>query len=210
MASQVKFPKSEEELDKLKYKPDGTPIESSKAKFWRKMTEQPLVPIGEYTSPCDDCILRLIDVLAFPSLVVTGSLLTCGALVIASHHLRTGNRAQFQKALRWRVGLQGLTVVAAVGGTFYLGSGKPAESNTGSGDVTGIATIPGRPATVHQAQRAEERREAERISLKERLRQAEIQTERDEQKRAEEALLRPAERQRPVIGKDGRDRSVKV
>lgn len=47
MASQVKFPKSEEELEQLRYNPDGTPIESSKAKFWRKMTEQPLVPIGE-------------------------------------------------------------------------------------------------------------------------------------------------------------------
>lgn len=47
MASPVKFPKKEEDLELLKYNPDGTPIESSKAKFWRKMTEQPLVPIGE-------------------------------------------------------------------------------------------------------------------------------------------------------------------
>jgi hypothetical protein len=47
MASQVKFPKREEDQEQLRYNADGTPIESSKAKFIRKMTEQPLVPIGE-------------------------------------------------------------------------------------------------------------------------------------------------------------------
>jgi hypothetical protein len=47
MTSQVKFQKSEDELEKLKYNPDGSLIEAPKQKFWRKMTEQPLVPIGE-------------------------------------------------------------------------------------------------------------------------------------------------------------------
>lgn len=138
-----------------------------------------------------------------------GSLLTCGALIVASHHLRTGNRAQFQKALRWRVGLQGLTVVAAVAGTFYLGSGTPAETS----EASKIATSPGRPVTIHQAARAEERREAERVILRERLRQAEIKTEQDEKRRAEEALLKPSgqgARPRPIIGQDGRDRSAKA
>ncbi|UZJ52463.1 hypothetical protein CBS101457_001783 [Exobasidium rhododendri] len=182
MASRVKFPKSEEELEKLKYNPDGSLIEAPKHKFWRKMKEQPLVPIG--------------------------SLLTCGALIVASHHLRTGNRAQFQKALRWRVGLQGVTVVAAMAGTFYLGSGTPAPNLPNTAEV---ATVPGRPATILQLQKAEERREAERVQLRERLREAEIKSELEQKRRAEEVLLRPGGeglRARPVIGKDSRNRST--
>jgi membrane carboxypeptidase/penicillin-binding protein PbpC len=98
--------------------------------------------------------------------------------------------------------------VAAVGGTFYLGSGSPAPSLP---ETAQIATIPGRPATVHQSQKAEERREAERALLRERLREAEIKSELEQKRRAEEALLRPGGeglRSRPVIGKDGRDRSA--
>jgi IS5 family transposase len=109
--------------------------------------------------------------------------------------------------------LQGLTVVAAVGGTYYLGSGSPADPSTSSGDISKIATVPGRPATVFQAQKAEERREEERAALKERFRQAELQSERDEQKRAEEALLRPtgqSPRNRPIIGQDGRNRHANI
>lgn len=123
----------------------------------------------------------------------------------ASHYLRTGNRDQFQKALRWRVGLQGLTVVAAVVGTLYLGSGTPAPSG-----VQGVATTPGRPATVHQAGRAEERREVERTQLLERLREAELREEHEQKRKVEDALLRPGGeglRTRPVIGRDGRDRT---
>lgn len=158
---------------------------------------------------------------------------------MASHYLRVGNRDQFQRALRWRVGLQGVTVLGAVVGTLYLGSGAPAAapappigdgaSGSGSGSragsgpgpssaVAGIATVPGRPATVHQATRAEERREAERQLLRERLQEAEMRQEAEQKRRAEEALLGrsaaaapgapgDAGRARPVIGQDRRDRS---
>lgn len=114
--------------------------------------------------------------------------------------------------MRWRVGLQGLTVVAAVAGTFYLGSGTPAD-NSPSTDTSKIATTPGRPATVHQVQKAEERREAERASLRERMQEAERKTELEQKQRAEEALLRPGGeglRTRPIIGRDGRNRSSKT
>lgn len=45
MASQVKFPEVEA---RKALNPDGTPIEATSTKFWRKLREQPLVPIGEY------------------------------------------------------------------------------------------------------------------------------------------------------------------
>lgn len=148
----------------------------------------------------------------FSHIIQTGSLATCGALVAASHYLRKGDRNQFQKALRWRVGLQGLTVVAAVVGTLYLGSGTPAtkESEETTSTIGGIATSPGRPATVHQLGRAEERREAERQQLLQRLREAELREEQDQKRKAEEVLLRPGGeglRTRPIIGRDGRDRT---
>jgi IS5 family transposase len=93
-------------------------------------------------------------------------------------------------------------------GTFYLGSGSPAPVVP---ETAEIATTPGRPATVLQLQKAEERREAERVQLRERLREAEIKSELEEKRRAEEVLLRPGGeglRSRPVIGKDSRHKSV--
>lgn len=139
----------------------------------------------------------------------TGSLLTVGALIYASHYLRKGDRVNFQKALRWRVGLQGATIVAAIAGTLYYGSGDPAASSAQTADIT---TAPGRPPTVHQVQRAEERKEAQRAELAERMREAE---EKERQREEQEArhvdnLLRPAatpgsgKRSWPVVGQDKR------
>lgn len=44
MASQVKFPEVEA---RKALNPDGTKIEPTSQKFWRKLKEQPLVPIGK-------------------------------------------------------------------------------------------------------------------------------------------------------------------
>ncbi|GAA5909835.1 respiratory supercomplex assembly factor RCF1 [Sporobolomyces salmoneus] len=63
-------------------------------KFSRKFKEEPLVPIG--------CLATVV------------------ALVAASSALQKGNRAQFNKMLRYRVAAQGLTVVAALGGSVYF------------------------------------------------------------------------------------------
>lgn len=104
-----------------------------------------------------------------------------------------------------------MTVLAAVFGTLYLGSGSPAAptDTKETSTLSGIATQPGRPVTVHQAARSEERREAERSQLRERLREAELKEENEQKRRAEEVLLNPGHTQRsfPKIGQDKRDRS---
>ncbi|GHJ90167.1 hypothetical protein NliqN6_6569 [Naganishia liquefaciens] len=61
---------------------------------WNKCKQQPLVPLG----------------------IVA----TCIALMGATGALRSGNRAQFNRYLRYRVAAQGVTVVAAVAGTLLL------------------------------------------------------------------------------------------
>jgi len=146
-------------------------IEPPRDKLFRKLKEQPLVPIG--------------------------SLLTCAALIAASHQLRKGNRAAFNRALRWRVGFQGLTVVAAVAGSLYYA--QPALQRTGgtssssgpeSGDdaISRVTTSPGRPATVLQLERAQERQQEERSALRRRLREAEDRH--NEETRQQEAAVK--------------------
>ena len=151
----------------------------------------------------------------------SGSLLTCGALIAASNHLRTGNRDQFNKALRWRVGFQGLTVLACLAGSFYYGqkaaASVPAPPQTPSdaplqhGTVT---TLPGRAPTHWQQSRAEERAVKDRTGFEGRVGQA-LDREMNDDKRLEEALLGKEEelnveqlkkvrKERPVIGMDSR------
>lgn len=148
----------------------------------------------------------------------SGSLLTCGALIAASNHLRTGNRDQFNKALRWRVGFQGLTVLAALAGSFYYGQkaaasvpappATPTDAPLQHGTVT---TLPGRAPTQWQQNRAEERAHKDRTGFETRVDQA-LDRELNDDKRLEEALLgkedldslRKPAKERPVIGKDVR------
>ncbi|KDN46755.1 hypothetical protein RSAG8_04135, partial [Rhizoctonia solani AG-8 WAC10335] len=62
---------------------------------WRKCKEQPLVPIGIFA--------------------------TCAALIGATKHLRSGDRTNFNRFLRFRVLAQGITVAACVAGTLVYG-----------------------------------------------------------------------------------------
>jgi hypothetical protein len=206
MASQVKFPPQEENTDVFGAPAPLADDESASGKFWRKMREQPLVPIGELA-----VLIAWWAVQAnMYNVFCSGSFATCGALIAASHYLRTGNRENFQRALRWRVGLQGLTVVAAVIGTVYLGSGSPAAPSDSNGS---ISTQPGRPATVSQTAKLDERRAEERAQLQARLREAELREEQEEKRRAEQVLMAGSRdasqynRSRPSIGQDRRDRS---
>lgn len=170
--------------------------ETPKEKFIRKMTQEPLVPIG--------------------------SLLTCGALIVASRQLVRGERAKFNKALRWRVAFQGLTVLAALGGSYYYGQNsaaavpapptRPADAPLQQGTVT---TTPGRPPTYWQQMRADEKANKNRAAFQDRVETA-ADRELNDDKRLEEALLgkeeplpaQPAppkaQRPRPIIGQDSR------
>ena len=154
----------------------------------------------------------------------SGSLLTCGALIVASNHLRSGNRDQFKRALRWRVGFQGLTVLAALAGSFYYGQkaaasvpappATPTDAPLQHGTVT---TLPGRAPTHWQQTRAEERAAKDKSGFEGRVDQA-LDREMNDDKRLEEALLgkeetvdleqlkkgRRAAKERPVIGQDVR------
>lgn len=148
-----------------------------------------------------------------------GSLLTCGALIAASNHLRTGNRDQFNKALRWRVGFQGLTVLAALAGSFYYGqkaaASVPAPPATPTDALLqhgAVTALPGRAPTHWQQTRAEERASKDRDGFEGRVGQA-LDRELNDDKRLEEALLGKEEdleqlkktsKTRPVIGQDSR------
>lgn len=76
--------------------------ESYQEKAWRKFKEQPLVPIG--------------------------TLLTCGALVMATVKMRQGNSQSLNNWLRVRVIAQGATIAAVCAGTYVMGSTSGDES----------------------------------------------------------------------------------
>lgn len=94
-----------------------------------------------------------------------------------------------------------------IAGTVYFGSGTASTSTTTANN--GITSVPGRPPTVHQVERAEQKKEAQRLELQERMREAESKEQAKDlkEKEAVEQLLRPGGsglRSRPVIGKDSR------
>lgn len=57
-------------------------------------------------------------------IVPLGVLATCVAVAFAAKGVRTGNRQSAQKWFRWRVGLQGVTVAALVGGSLVYDQAK--------------------------------------------------------------------------------------
>lgn len=50
-----------------------------------------------------------------------GCLLTCGALILSARALKVGNKRQANQMFFARVGFQGLTVAALIGGAMYYG-----------------------------------------------------------------------------------------
>ncbi|EJU03840.1 hypothetical protein DACRYDRAFT_34672, partial [Dacryopinax primogenitus] len=64
-------------------------------KGWRKCKEQPIVPLGV--------------------------VLTCMAFLGATRSMRTGNKASFNRYLRFRVVAQGVTVLGCVAGAWWIG-----------------------------------------------------------------------------------------
>ncbi|KAK8103462.1 uncharacterized protein PG998_010495 [Apiospora kogelbergensis] len=72
--------------------------ETGSQKVWRKLREEPLVPLG--------------------------TLLTCAALYNAWRGMRRGDHAQVQRMFRARIGAQAFTVCAIVAGGAYYGKDR--------------------------------------------------------------------------------------
>lgn len=54
-------------------------------------------------------------------LVPIGTLMTTGALILSARAIRQGDAKGANRMFVWRVALQGITVAALVGGSYYLG-----------------------------------------------------------------------------------------
>lgn len=57
-------------------------------------------------------------------LVPFGCLLTCGALALSARATKRGDAKAANRMFVWRVALQSLTLVALIGGSWYLGNNK--------------------------------------------------------------------------------------
>ncbi|KAK4047002.1 Respiratory supercomplex factor 1, mitochondrial [Microbotryomycetes sp. JL201] len=89
------------------YTPDPTPSED-----WESA---PIVPVVKRESTWDKFSRKFKD----EPLVPIGIVATVAALLGATRSLQQGNRTEFNKFLRYRVAAQGLTVMAALGGSVY-------------------------------------------------------------------------------------------
>lgn len=137
--------------------------------------------------------------LCFPR-PASGCLLTCAALVVATHHLRKGNREKLNQAFRWRIYFQGITVVGALGGLWYYDSNAaapvPPPPSREAKDPTAqayhsIATAPGRPPTNSQVAKEQNRQATTRHEWQDRFRAAQNREDgAEDQKKLEQALLK--------------------
>lgn len=135
------------------------------------------------------------------------------------------------RALRWRIYFQGITVAAAVAGLWYYEpnlAAPPPSLPSESKIYEGITTSPGRPPTNSQVTKESLRQATNRKEWQDRFRAAQAHDEGlKDQKALELALLKGVDvdeaiadrgeeerrkeieerrRNRPVIGQDGRDR----
>lgn len=62
-------------------------------------------------------------------LVPIGTALTIGAFILSARATRKGDAKAANRMFIWRVALQGLTVAALVGGSYYLGTNEKWKVN---------------------------------------------------------------------------------
>jgi hypothetical protein len=62
-------------------------------------------------------------------LVPFGCLLTCGALALSARATKRGDAKAANRMFVWRVAMQSLTLVALVGGSYYLGQTNKLKSD---------------------------------------------------------------------------------
>ncbi|CAL9737786.1 respiratory supercomplex factor 1, mitochondrial [Monosporozyma servazzii] len=61
--------------------------------------------------------------------VPIGAILTSATVVLAAQNIKNGNQKRAQYYFRWRVGLQGATLIALVAGSLVYGSAKMSEKS---------------------------------------------------------------------------------
>ncbi|RDX52579.1 hypothetical protein OH76DRAFT_1400372 [Lentinus brumalis] len=114
---------------------NGNPIESWGGKFERKFKENPFVP------------------------VLAG--LTTVSLVIAAAKLRRRDSVSLNHWLRVRVVMQGLTVVAVVGGSWWYGQMKHQKEATASADQERVLERAAFSARLRAAEEADRQEKLE-------------------------------------------------
>lgn len=101
---------NEADFDWVQLKKDcHVEVESKKDKLIRKITENPLVPIGM-------CLSHFLFIVknVYAMLLSQGCLATFGALSYGLYNFRTGNKRMSQMMMRTRIAAQGLTLIALV------------------------------------------------------------------------------------------------
>lgn len=87
-----------------------TDTETQKEKLYRKISENPFVPLGII------CIDFRINKANFVTVIIVGCIATTIALGFGLWNFRRGNRVMSQYMMRARIAAQGLTIVALIGG----------------------------------------------------------------------------------------------
>lgn len=126
-------------------------------------------------------------------------MLTAAALTYATVQLRRGNRDNFQRALRYRVLFQTVTVVAAAASLYYLRAPKSRVPEEPGPDGKPQKLLPWNPEKIEQRERdnekewrsrfhdAQSRNDREEAAVERMIREAIAQREQEEKMKAKEA-----------------------